>query len=205
MESVVRFVWIARLFINLLNDLNTFKFLNSSKIMPPECRNDFKRVSFIRLSFFRYTVKFGDVTLPDYELDDILSIKIPFLIFQDRDELYAHFLLFDQINGRDHLFKHVFDDESELIHLFSTQGHAFDLAGRVIDAHENSAAFGVHEGDNGFDEDTFEIIFLDGYCVVLELNGHAFKRERLVEKEIAFAAETGMFNGDRFNIHGANK
>jgi hypothetical protein len=140
--------------------------------------------------------------LPDDELDHVLTVEIPFLSFENGYELYADFLFFDQVDGGNYFFEHLLDDKAEFVHLFSAQNHSENLARGVINADEDGAAFSVHEGDDGFEEDSFEELFLDGDGVVLELDGDRLEGEDFVEKEIAFAPKTGVFDGDWFEIHG---
>jgi hypothetical protein len=59
------------------------------------------------------------------------------------------------------------------------------LAGRIIDTHEDSAAFRIEKSDNGFEKDGFEKLLFDGYGIVLELNSHILKGQGLVKKKVS--------------------
>lgn len=200
-EGLKGFVRIPCLFIYFLYNLYSLEFLNTSKIVSSECWDYFDLFP-VNLDLFWDAVQFRGIALPDDELNHVLSVEIPLLSLEYGDELYADLLLFDQVYRRDYLFEHLLDDKAEFVHLFSAQSHSKNLARGVIDADEDGSAFTVHEGDDGFEEDSFEEFFLDGDGVVFEFDGDGFEREDFMEKEIAFTAETGVFDGDWFEIHG---
>jgi hypothetical protein len=75
------------------------------------------------------------------------------------------------------------------------------LAGRIIDTHEDSAAFRIEKSDNGFEKDRFEKLLFDGYGIVLELNSHIFKWQGLVKEKVSTTAQAGLFKRKGFEIH----
>lgn len=75
------------------------------------------------------------------------------------------------------------------------------MAGRIIDTHEDSAAFRIEKSDNSFEKNGFEILLFDGYGIVLELNSHILKGQGLVKEKVSTTTETSVFEMEGFEIH----
>jgi hypothetical protein len=108
-------------------------------------------------------------------------------ILEDRDESDFDFLFAPQINFGLNLFEELCEVEHEEILFFEFSSESNNLPGGVIDADEDGTAFGVEEGDNGFEYDPFGLLVLDGKVVFFVFDVDAFGREGLAELEMAFA------------------
>ncbi len=108
-------------------------------------------------------------------------------IFEDRDESDFDFLFAPEIHFGLNLFEELCKVKHEKILFFEFGSESNNFPGGVINAHEDGPAFGVEEGDNGFEYDPFGLLVLDGKVVLFVLDVDAFGREGLTELEIAFA------------------
>lgn len=155
--------------------------------------------------FLWYTIKFRCIALKDDKFNDVLSEKVSLFALEYWYKLDFDFFLVDQVHTGLNFFQHLLDHKSKLIHLFAGEDNTCNFTWLIIDTNEDSATFGIEEGDNGFEQNMFQEGLSDGKGVVFELNGHTFEWKSLIEEKVAFASETGTLEGNRLQIHGQYK